>query len=412
MLKLTERIEAPDREPAAGTIELTYDDRKRGRLRTRSTNGQDVGLFLERGQCLQDGDWVGAETGQRFAIKAADEEVVIAVARQPVQLAQICYHLGNRHIPLQIGVYWVRFQPDHVLEDLCRIHGLNVSRQRAPFQPEAGAYGRHGHAHSQRHRPSHERAHSHRQYFQIHGHKGFPSLDSDTAPSHRRGELIMYSSALMKLLNLVSPALPIGTFAYSQGLEWAIEEAGIDSHEAIEDWIINVLDKIICGTDIPALRRLYSGFEADDRDTVKQWNHWILASRETQELLDEDRMMGKALFRLLGQQNISSLHLEQNEPISLVTAWALASYTWNIPLEASAVGFCWSWVENQIAVACKTLPLPQTPAQNILAAIIPTIEAKSRIGLQLRDCEMGRSLPGWSLACAHHETQYSRLFRS
>jgi urease accessory protein len=145
MLRLTARITGAPNKSACDTLRLNYDDRKRGRLRTRSVAGREVGLFLDRGQVLTDGDLLRADTGEVFRIEAAAEAVVTAHADEPGQLARISYHLGNRHVALQIGASWVRFQPDHVLENLCRIHGLDVCLEQAPFQPEPGAYQhRHG----------------------------------------------------------------------------------------------------------------------------------------------------------------------------------------------------------------------------------------------------------------------------
>jgi urease accessory protein len=218
--------------------------------------------------------------------------------------------------------------------------------------------------------------------------------------------------ALLKLLNLASPALPIGAYAYSQGLEWAIDKGGIDTPDAIQDWIHNVLAESICHTDLPAMKRLYAAFETADIARIHYWNQWLLACRETQELTEEDRATGKALLRLLRQQDIIAEFLAAENHVSLVTAWSFAAHFWNIPIDYAALGYCWSWVENQIAVACKTMPLAQTPAQNILAKLMPVIRQVVTTGLSLSDNNMGQSLPGWVMASAHHETQYSRLFRS
>ena len=218
--------------------------------------------------------------------------------------------------------------------------------------------------------------------------------------------------ALIKLLNLTSPALPIGGYSYSQGLEWAIEKGGIDTPGTIQQWIHHVLAEAIGHTDLPALKKLFCAFKCADPDGVHYWNQWILASRETQELTDEDRTVGKALLRLLKQQDITSELLPKSGDVSLITAWAFAGSYWKMPLEAAAIGFCWSWVENQIAVAGKTLPLAQSPAQSILSELMPVIEHTVTRGLSIPDDEIGQSLPGWAMASADHEMLYSRMFRS
>ncbi len=151
-------------------IELTFDERKRGRLKTLSRCGQEVGLFLERGKCLLDGELLITETNEIVKVVAAKESVVTAYAKDPLQFARIAYHLGNRHVPLQIGNFWVRMQPDHVLEELCSLYGLGIKSEQAPFQPENGAYGQHGgHSHGHHHNHTHE-SHSTDHYHEHHHH--------------------------------------------------------------------------------------------------------------------------------------------------------------------------------------------------------------------------------------------------
>jgi len=147
LLKITERLGQLNQQPPTDCIELDFDHRKRGRLRTLTQRGREVGLFLDRGQSLQQGDWLRAETGELFKVVAAAEQVVSATAKDALQFARVCYHLGNRHVPLQIGEQWLRFQPDHVLEELCQYYGLSVQQELAPFQPENGAYGGHSKTH-------------------------------------------------------------------------------------------------------------------------------------------------------------------------------------------------------------------------------------------------------------------------
>jgi urease accessory protein len=162
LLKITERVDQSTQQTADDCIELDYDDRKRGRLRTRSRLGKEIGLFLDRGRTMQEGDLLKAENGDLFRVKAADENVVKAQASNSLQFAKVCYHLGNRHVPLQIGDHWLRFQPDHVLEALCLHFGLKVRTETVPFQPESGAYAnlsQHTHHHDAplQHEPLHHK---------------------------------------------------------------------------------------------------------------------------------------------------------------------------------------------------------------------------------------------------------------
>ena len=146
-----------DGEPESElTITLPWSLRQRSRFRTRLDGGREVGVFLSRGEILRDGDRLEAEDGRCVRVVAAAEDVAVARSFDPHELARACYHLGNRHVPLQIGAGCVRFQPDHVLEDMLRELGLAVRRETSPFQPEPGAYGRGRQAHSHGHEHSHD----------------------------------------------------------------------------------------------------------------------------------------------------------------------------------------------------------------------------------------------------------------
>ena len=226
----------------------------------------------------------------------------------------------------------------------------------------------------------------------------------------------MNQLAMLRLFNLISPALPVGAFAYSQGLEWAIEEGQVNSPEKIADWITHVLSLNLSHTDIPVLARLVQAIEQKDAENLLYWNAWSLASRETQELLDEDRQVAAAMMKVLQQHGLAlpdwcTNGTQETRPCLILT-WALAATSWGIDLPSTAAGYCWSWAENQITVAGKTLPLGQTQAQKILSELMPHIERSVQLGLSLSDKDLGHSLPGWVMACAKHETQYSRLFRS
>jgi urease accessory protein len=146
MIRLTRKLARGDWD---ATLTLPLESRVKCRLRVTLDNGDDAGVFLERGDQLREGDLLASENGYRVRIRAAAEEVSTARSDDPLLLARACYHLGNRHVPLQIAPGWVRYQPDHVLDQMLQVLGLEVSTDRAPFDPEPGAYGgrTHGHGH-------------------------------------------------------------------------------------------------------------------------------------------------------------------------------------------------------------------------------------------------------------------------
>lgn len=139
-------------------IVLAYEMRQRGRFRVASKTGLDVGVFLPRGDVLQNGDCLFTECGKVFQVIAKEEEIVTAVAKDWLTFAKACYHMGNRHVPMEIGEMWLRFQPDHVLEEMVELFGLECRHHKAMFNPESGAYHGGGHSHAHDHGDHH---HSH-----------------------------------------------------------------------------------------------------------------------------------------------------------------------------------------------------------------------------------------------------------
>lgn len=137
-------------QPVAATLTLPFELRQKSRFKSSLDNGEEVGLFLPRGQLLRGGDCVMAEDGRVILIQAAEEDVSTVICDDPVKLARACYHLGNRHVHLQIADGWVRYLHDHVLDDMVKGLGLNVTFERAAFEPEPGAYGG-GHSHTHSH---------------------------------------------------------------------------------------------------------------------------------------------------------------------------------------------------------------------------------------------------------------------
>ncbi|RRJ84372.1 urease accessory protein UreE [Aestuariirhabdus litorea] len=162
MLKIVQRQAAAEGINADDRLSLPFELRRKGRFRARTEGGVEVGVFIERGQLLADGDLLLTECGQRIRVCSQREAVVTARSANPLAFARACYHLGNRHVPLQIGEGWLRFQPDHVLEELVRLHGLEAQPEQAPFDPENGAYGHlGGHRHSDDHDHRHDHDHGH-----------------------------------------------------------------------------------------------------------------------------------------------------------------------------------------------------------------------------------------------------------
>ena len=219
--------------------------------------------------------------------------------------------------------------------------------------------------------------------------------------------------ASLRLWQLISPALPIGAFAYSQGLEYAIDQQWVNDEDSAQQWIRGLLTHSLSSLEVPILARVYKAWQKEDIQTVIYWNRYLQASRESNELLMEDQHIGSALQKLLGDLSIKQVEQwpEDSKP-SFATMFGLAAAHWSVTLNEGCQGFLWAWCENQVAAAIKLVPLGQTAGQRILSAIINDIPTAVEQGLLLTDEEIGAAAHGLGIASALHETQYTRLFRS
>jgi urease accessory protein len=153
MIELTQRL---DRGEPSASLTLPLEKRIRSRLRATLDDGREAGVFLERGQALRDGDLLVSADGLVVQVRAAAEPVSDVACADPLLLARACYHLGNRHVALQIREGGLSYQHDHVLDEMLRGLGLEPSFSEAPFEPEPGAYGGSAHGHGQQHGHRHD----------------------------------------------------------------------------------------------------------------------------------------------------------------------------------------------------------------------------------------------------------------
>ena len=226
-------------------------------------------------------------------------------------------------------------------------------------------------------------------------------------------QLALDSVPLLRLLQLVSPALPIGTFAYSHGLESAVELGWVDDAESAATWIEGLLRLSFETWEIPMLARLRHAFDQSDMSAVRHWNDRLFASRPTSELVEEDRQLGLALARVLTQLGLSEAEAWRTDPkVTYEAMFALASAKWDIPLDVAARAYAFGVCEMLLGAATKLVPLGQSESQRILSQLGPTIGSAADHGLHLEDDDMSSFAPGHAMASAVHETQYTRLFRS
>lgn len=207
--------------------------------------------------------------------------------------------------------------------------------------------------------------------------------------------------------------LPVGAYAYSQGLEYAACANWVHDEQSARSWILGLLRGGLTRLDLPVLARCYRAWQMDEQPVVRHWAVFLRASRESAELQQEDRHLGQALARLLRDLDIADAEPWVTQPhTSFAVMFALAAARWDISLHMAAQAYLWAWMENQVAAAMKLVPLGQTAGQRILSHAVTEIPASVEAGLALSDNDIGFAAPGLAIGSALHETQYSRLFRS
>ncbi|MDR1611635.1 MAG: urease accessory protein UreF [Planctomycetota bacterium] len=223
---------------------------------------------------------------------------------------------------------------------------------------------------------------------------------------------------ILPLLHLASPALPIGAFAWSQGLAGAVDQGAVRDTEGLAAWLGGILRYGLARFDLPLLKRCWLAARRGDGAALEKWNAEILAGRETAELWEEESRLGAALWRMLRGQKLIPAWVGARPAPGHVCAFAAAAVFlgggsgaedgWLNPARA----FAWSWLENQIQAALKTMPLGQTAAGRVLLALMPRIEDAVAAAGTASDGEIGASLAGQALASIAHEGQRARMFRS
>lgn len=224
--------------------------------------------------------------------------------------------------------------------------------------------------------------------------------------------------ALIRLMQLCSPTLPVGAYTYSQGLEWVAESGVLADEAGAADWISDLLHYNVATLEAPLAADLHRAWIADDIAAAARLNDEFLASRETRELHAETVQMGYSLVRLLDSLAAFESVPARGEYLASIaspaypTAWMAAASAWRIPLELALPAYLFSWLENQVMAAVKLVPLGQSAGQRLLARLGADIPALATTALTLPEDQWSNFCPAFALASSQHETQYTRLFRS
>ena len=228
----------------------------------------------------------------------------------------------------------------------------------------------------------------------------------------------MESFALLPLLQLASSALPVGAYSYSEGIEALVEAGRLVDRAALETWMVQELQWGAIRVEAAVMARAYRACQAEDWESVSDWNYWLSAARETEELRLQSLQMGRSLIRLLQDLHVLETQASflqkdlQKEGCHFAIAFALAAARWKIDLRSAMLGYLHSWATNLMNAGVKLIPLGQTAGQQLLLHLQPVIQRAVEVVLTLPDEDLISCSWGLSLASMQHETQYSRLFRS
>jgi len=222
-----------------------------------------------------------------------------------------------------------------------------------------------------------------------------------------------FGAMLPRLLQLASPMLPVGAYAYSEGLEYAVQAGWVHHERSARDWIIGLLEHSLARLDVPLFARAHAAWLDADEHRARGVSAWLLACRETAELRAADRHQGQALARVLAQLGDAGARAWMRvADASFAVLFARAAVRWQIPVQPAASALLWSWCENITAAAMKLVPLGQSAGQRVLFEAGSRIPVLCAAGVKLEDDAVGGGAPGLAIASARHEQQHTRLFRS
>jgi urease accessory protein len=226
--------------------------------------------------------------------------------------------------------------------------------------------------------------------------------------------------SLLQLMWLASPALPIGGFSYSEGIEAGVDAAYIATFSAANDWLIDQLHLSLARADLAVVAKSIAAWRRGDLDRIDELNNWVLQTRETSELRLQTEQMGRSMLDWLRKQPSFHGNFQDNfqsnqgffKSPTYPLVFALAASATQASVRDCLMSFAFGWAENMVQAAVRAVPLGQTDGQRILANLADQIPTAVDAAMRLQDSERQAFSPVLAILSSQHETQYSRLFRS
>ncbi|PZV06547.1 MAG: urease accessory protein UreF [Leptolyngbya sp.] len=226
---------------------------------------------------------------------------------------------------------------------------------------------------------------------------------------------MMNNESLLHLLQLASPALPVGAYSYSESLEALVEVGKVTSQETLAQWLTQELRWGAVRLEAAVMIRSYEDVRSQDFKAVIRWNHWLTAVRETEELRQQSLQMGRSLLKLLldiHPELIAVYEPLQQEGCNFAIAYAIAAAHYQLDSQSALLAYLYSWIANLVSAGVKLIPLGQTAGQHLLLTLQPALKHAAEVISTLKADDLCSCSWGLSLASMAHERQYSRLFRS
>jgi urease accessory protein len=218
-------------------------------------------------------------------------------------------------------------------------------------------------------------------------------------------------TALLQLLWLASPALPVGGFSYSEGLESSIDAGWVSDESSVSDWLVDQMHASLSRADLAIVWQSVAAWRAANTERIASLDAWVLQTRETSELRQQTVQMGRSLVEWLKSVQ-PTVAARASAPLSYPVAFALAASHSPATARDIALAYAFGWAENMVQAAVKSVPLGQSAGQRILQRLVAEIPVAVDHALSLGDEDRQAFCPMLAILSAQHETQYSRLFRS